>query len=481
MLLSAEHLTFTYHQSTVPTLKDASFWIDEGEIKLIAGSSGSGKSTLAFLLAGLYPGKYGELSEGKVLIHKENIASKLPYQRLKQVGIVFQNCNMAFCMNSLREEIRFVLENLSYGEDEIDIRLNELVHSLPIFPFLDKSFVELSEGEKQLSSIAIALSPKPECLILDEPFSHLDEESADALLIYMHKLRYQNKTAIIVIDHVIERWMDVVNEIFLLNREGSFILHGNGKQIFSKYAEEFKRESIVIPFQHNRRRYHERSSELAIVLENFSLWHKNEEEFLLENTQMRIPEGNLVVIYGRSGVGKTTLLEAIESADNYEGILLYKNKDVQKMSSRERLKHISMILQNSSDVFLRDRVIDEVVMSLHMANPKWTFEECAKKGLEQLKQCHLERFVRANPYQLSIGQQRLLLMQMAMLSNHDMLFIDEPTYGQDYDSIHYIMRKMQDEARKGKTIIFTTHNMDIAREYGDVMYEMRDKQLWEVR
>lgn len=481
MLVQAEHITFTYNQANAPTLKDVSFKIYAGEIKLIAGSSGCGKSTFANLLAGLYPGKYGELNSGKVLIHGENIASKLPYQRIKQVGIVFQNCNMAFCMRTLREELRFVLENLCYDEQEIDARVNEVIHELPIFPFLDKGFIELSEGEKQLSSIAIAMVSKPELLVLDEPFSHLDDESADDVLIYLHKLRYQEKIAVVVIDHVIERWLDVVDEVCLLGREGTMVLCGSGKQIFDEHKDMFVKESIVLPYQHPHRRWHERSDELAIVLEEFSLWHKNDEEFLLEDTEMRIPEGNLVAIYGRSGQGKTTLLEAIESADGYEGIILFKNKNITKMRQKVREKHISMILQNSSDVFLKDRVIDEMVMSLHLANPKMSFEECANFALEQLKECGLERFIRQDPYTLSIGQQRLLLLQMALVSNHDVLFIDEPTYGQDYDTIHYIMRKMQQAAENGRTIVFTTHNMDIAREYGDVLYELKDKKLWEVR
>ena len=481
MLLQAEHITFKYHTASEPTLNDASFWIHEGEIKLIAGSSGCGKSTFANLLAGLYPDKYGELSSGKVLIHGENIASKLPYQRIKQVGIVFQNCNMAFCMRTLREELRFVLENLSYEEQRIDARVNEIIHELPIFPFLDKSFIELSEGEKQLSSIAIAMVSKPEILILDEPFSHLDDESADNVLVYLHKLRYQEKIAIVVVDHVIERWLDVVDEVCLLGREGKMVLRGSGKQIFDDYKEMFIKESIVLPYQHPHRRWHERSDELAIVLEDFSLWHKNDEEFLLEDTQMRIPQGNLVAIYGRSGQGKTTLLEAIESADGYEGVILFKNKNITRMGRKKRMKHISMILQNSSDVFLKDRVIDEMVMSLHLANPKMSFEQCATEALEELKTCGLERFMRQDPYTLSVGQQRLLLLQMALVARHDVLFIDEPTYGQDYDTIHYIMRKMQQAAENGRTIVFTTHNMDIAREYGDVLYELKDKKLWEVR
>lgn len=480
MLVKAENLTFTYKYNDTPTLKDASFWISEGEIKLIAGSSGSGKSTFAMLLAGLYPGKYGEL-DGKVLVHGENIASKLPYQRLKQVGVVFQNCNMAFCLETLREELRFVLQNLSYEEEKIDVRITEMVHSLPIFAFLDKPFIELSEGEKQLASIALALVSKPEYVILDEPFSHMDDESADAVLVYLHKLRYQNKMAIIVIDHVIERWMDVVDEISLLGKNGTFVLRGSGKQIFTQFPEQFKKESIVIPYQHPRRRFHDRSAELALVLEDFSLWHKDGTQLLLENTQMRIPHGNLVVLYGKSGVGKTTLLEAIESASSYEGLILYQNQDIKKLSNKQRMKYISMILQNSSDVFLSERVLDEMVMSLHLANPRKSINECAEEALDLLQECGLEKYIRSNPYQLSIGQQRLLLMQMALVSNHDVLFIDEPTYGQDYDTIHFIMRKMQMAAKLKKTIVFTTHNMDIAHEYGDVMYEMKQKQLWEVR
>lgn len=481
MLFEVTNLTFTYQNSDTPVLQKLTYHADEGEIRVIVGSSGSGKSTLAYLLAGLYPGKYGTITEGDILYNGEHIDELPPYERIQHSILMLQNSSSSFCMKTLREELYFILDNIGLEENQTEKRILELIHGMNLVSFIDCPLTEISEGQKQLAALACALVAKPQVVVLDEPFAHMDDSTADLMLVYIHKVRRRDKTTFIVIDHLAERWLDVADDVSVLGKNGQFIAEGITKATFHKYEAIFHEQGIVVPYVHKPRVYHERDSVFSLRLENFVLLHKNTIDTLLDYIYCGFPKGSIVSIFGRSGVGKTTLLEAIANNYGYEGTIYVDESDLQTYSITNRIHKIAYVVQNTSDVFLRDRVLDEFTDAILQINSEMTVEQCATFAMEELKKCHLDSFRRMNPYKLSIGQQRLLLLQMALCSKYDILLIDEPTYGQDYDTLAYIMEQLVELKKQGKTIIFTTHNMDVAREYSDIMLHFHDKRLEEVR
>ncbi|MBR3841089.1 MAG: ATP-binding cassette domain-containing protein [Erysipelotrichales bacterium] len=481
MLLEINNLTFTYNNANSPVIKNLNYHANEGEIRIIAGSSGSGKSTLAYLMAGIYPGKFGSIDEGDIIYNNESIVGLLPYQRLTNVALMFQNSATSFCMRTLREELHFVLENLLLEEELIEKRIMEVIHSMHLASFIDMPLTEISEGQKQIAALASVLVIKPRVIILDEPFAHMDDVTADKMLVYIHKIRRKEKITFIVIDHLVERWLDVADDVSLLGKDGSFVVTGVTKGSYHVHEKHFYDQGVVVPYKHKPRVYHDRSASTIMRFENFVLLHKNKRDTLLDYIDYSIPKGSIIGIYGRSGVGKTTLLEAIAANSGYEGNIYVDSELWSNYKIKERIKKMSFVVQNTSDVFLRDRVLDEFVDAILLINPGMKIEECALKAIEELKKCHLEGYLRSNPYKLSIGQQRLLLLQIAFCSKHDIIIVDEPTYGQDYDTLTYIMKQIIALKEEGRTIIFTTHNMDVAREYSDIMLHYHDKRLEEVR
>ena len=481
MLLEIKNLTFTYNNANSPIIKNFNYTANEGEIHIIAGSCGCGKSTLAYLMAGIYPGKFGSIDEGDIIYNNESIIGLLPYQRLNYVALMFQNSATSFCMRTLREELHFVLENLLIDEDVIESRIVDVIHNMNLASFIDRPLTEISEGQKQLAALACVLVAKPRVIVLDEPFAHMDDVTADKMLVYIHKIRRRDNITFIIIDHLVERWLDVADEVSLLGKDGQIIASGITKGTFYLYEKEFYEQGVVVPYLHKPRVYHDRNASIIMRLENFVLLHKNNRDTLLDYIDYHIPEGSIIGIYGRSGVGKTTLLEAIASNSGYEGNIYVDNALWSEYKIKDRIKKVSFVVQNTADVFLRDRVLDEFVDAILLINPGTPIESCARMALEELKKCHLERYVRSNPYKLSIGQQRLLLLQIAFCSKHDIIIVDEPTYGQDYDTLTYIMKQLIALKEAGKTVIFTTHNMDVAKEYSDIMLHYHDKRLEEVR
>lgn len=481
MLLQVKNLTYKYHLSSTPAIFNFNYKIDSGEINVIAGSCGSGKSTLTYLLAGIYPGRFGEVSDGTILYEGQQLINKMPFERLYYVSLMFQNAADSFCMKTLREELRFVLDNLQLSDQEIMMRINEVVQGMHLTSFVDRPFTQISEGQKQLAALACVLVIKSKLVILDEPFAHLDDETADFVLIYLHKMRRKYQMSFIIIDHLVERWLDVADSVAIMGKDGTLIADEISKGNFSAYEKQFKREGIVVPYVHKPRVYHEYSDEIVMEFKKFELAHKNGQDLLLTDINFQVPLGGIIGIYGKSGVGKTTLLEALANASNYQGDVYLNERELKNHSFIERANKMVYVVQNTSDVFLNETVFDEFCEALYLANPTLRSEEIKLMADDALRKIHLERYYLNAPYTLSIGQQRLLLLQMAMYSSAQVLLIDEPTYGQDYQTLTYVMEQLRVLQKQGKTIIFTTHNMDVAREYSDIMLHYHKGKLEVVR
>lgn len=481
MLLEVKNLNVKYRNATINTLNNINLEINSGEIVVIGGASGSGKSTLANFIAGLLPNNNCSLLSGTITYFNENIYDKQPYQRNLLVSLLFQNPTKQFCMRTLREELQFILGNLMVDDTNMDYKINEIIHALPIFEFLDTDFELLSTGQKQLAALASILIINPRLLVLDEPFSHLDNDLADRILICLHRFARKENMAILVIDHLIERWLDIADRFLILNRQGSISTTAISKSNYEFYKEELIANHILVPYSNVKRVYHEKNSEIIIGMDKVTLLRKNSEDVLLYDIDVNIPRHNTIAIFGKSGVGKTTLLEAILYNQNYRGTIYFNNKDLNTYKAKERFKKIRLIRQESDDIFMCDRIIDEVVDVLRLNYKMVDLEDIMPLAIDQLKACDLYAQKKMPPQALSNGQRRRLAIRLALLSKVDLLLIDEPTFGQDSYTTSKIMEDLVRLKGAETTIIFTTHNTDIAREYADMLICLEDRKLKEVR
>ena len=166
---------------------------DQGEIISLLGPSGIGKTTILRTIAGLQKLKGGEiLLKGKVLA-SDNIHVE-PENR--NVALSFQD-------NSLFPNYK-VLDNINFGKkrsnrSEITIEAEELIKILKIEPILEKYPHQISAGEAQRVSLARSLMSKPDLLLLDEPFSNIDQSLKEEIQVSVKKiLKKINLTTIIV-------------------------------------------------------------------------------------------------------------------------------------------------------------------------------------------------------------------------------------------------------------------------------------------
>lgn len=192
-VVEVQNLTYSYSYKDMPIISDVSFSMDEGEIVGVLGPSGSGKSTLLRLLSGL------EIpTKGSILIADKIVASKKQFIQPENrgVGMVFQDYAL-FPHMTVKENILFGLNRLPRKERKP--RLKEMLELVHMESFENRYPHELSGGQQQRVALARALAPKPNVLLMDEPFSNLDQDLKGSIREELRMiLKTANMTCIIV-------------------------------------------------------------------------------------------------------------------------------------------------------------------------------------------------------------------------------------------------------------------------------------------
>ncbi|MBP0905282.1 ABC transporter ATP-binding protein [Mariniflexile gromovii] len=189
-MLQVNNLTFQYKKQ--PILKAISFSVKTGEHFSIIGESGSGKSTLLKLLYGTYDLNEGHIfwNDTEILGPKHNLIVGPKY--MKYVAQEFDL--MPFI--TVAENIGAYLSN--FYPEEKQARIEELLDVIELRPYANIKVKELSGGQKQRVAIARAIAKQPEVLLLDEPFSHIDNFKKQSLRRSLFKyLKDKNITCIV--------------------------------------------------------------------------------------------------------------------------------------------------------------------------------------------------------------------------------------------------------------------------------------------
>ena len=466
-VLSCEETKFKYQiNSKNNIIEGFSYDFLEGRVYLISGFSGCGKSTLAYILSGLYPEHKGVMSKGKVLLLNRDISEYLPNERAKDIMMMFQNSDAQFCMEKVKNEIIFCLENIEYPVEKMDELVEKVLTEMDILYLKDRNLSSLSGGEKQKVALAIILAISPKIIILDEPFANVDYESSQEIIQKLKRLNEENKTTIIAIDHRISLWKDI---------EYEFLYLGKGCKILddTSYFELEDSEEI----KENRESL--KDKEVVLELENISIGYG--EKNLLENCSLIAREGEIISLIGKSGAGKSSLLLNIAGlAKIKNGIIKFLGKDIKKWKTKEILKNIGIVFQNPQNQFITYKVIDELILSMKQ-NEK-DEKKLLEKAKELLKQFNLYEYRNYSPFSLSQGQQRKVAVLSMLAGDQKILLCDEPTYGQDNRTSREIMEFLKKKANEGLTIIIVSHDRNLVYEYSNSIYEVtEEKELRRVR
>lgn len=205
-----EHVSMRYQTDAteVSALEDVSVHIQKGEFVSLLGPSGCGKTTLLRIMADLIQPTSGEVKIAGETAREARLAQKY--------GIVFQS-PVLYDWRKVKQNISLPLEMMSMNKTEKEKRIHNLLELVGLEKFKDKYPWQLSGGMQQRVAIARALAMEPEILLMDEPFSALDEFSRERLNEELLSIWSKFGNTVVFVTHSISEAIFLSDRVFVLS------------------------------------------------------------------------------------------------------------------------------------------------------------------------------------------------------------------------------------------------------------------------
>ena len=502
-VIEVKNFWWQYEGSIDWALKDINLEIFKGEFLGIMGRTGAGKSTLCNSMMGITAHRIPGRMKGYIRVFGMDTRSTSIYKIAEKVGIVFQDPETQFIMTTVEDEIALALENKGLPREEIQSRILEALEFVDLDEkYLEKSPLELSGGEKQKVAIAAVLALRPEILILDEPTSDLDPMGKSMVFSVIEKLRHVQKMTIVMVSHESERIAQYANRIVILDN-GRIVMEGDPREIF-KDIEKVKSYGVRPPQVAELYKILTGKDDIPLTVDEaiskiptigktpsdkeciarkdpiIEVQHVSytypDGTAALKDVSLKIYRGDYIALIGPNGSGKTTLAKHLNGIlKPTKGRVLVKGMDTSKTSISKLAKVVGYCFQNPDHQLFCRSVREELEFGLkNIGLPE---SEIAKRVDAMLKKMNLETFKDEHPFFLSKGQRQRLAVASIMVMEPEIIVVDEPTTGQDYQMIIEMMNFLDELHRKGKTVIIITHDMNIVAECAKRVIAMLDGRI----
>ncbi len=216
-----------------------------------------------------------------------------------------------------------------------------------------------------------------------------------------------------------------------------------------------------------------------ILIEYKGVTVNQQETCVLDEIDFLLEEGEFVYLVGKVGSGKTTLLKTIyaelEVQSGEATVLGYDMRTIKR-------KHIPLLRRKLGIVFqdfqlLTDRTVTENLDFVLRATG-WKKEPARTKRIEEvLELVGMSTKGYKYPHQLSGGEQQRVVIARALLNNPSVILADEPTGNLDPETGKHIVELLHDISAKGTSVVMSTHNLQLLKEYPGIVYEFKDHKL----
>ena len=492
--ISFNQFTFQYDAQAEATIKNISFDIAKGEKVLILGPSGSGKSTLAQCLNGIIPNINKGQAQGQVTIGGQDIFNQSIYDRSQLVSTVLQDPDGQFIGLTVAEDLAFSLENDCVNQGEMKDKVALWAERLNLSSLLGHRPQDLSGGQKQRVSLAGVLIDESPILLFDEPLANLDPKSGQETIALIDKIHKEVEATTIIIEHRLEDVLYRPVDRVLLVNDGKLLFNGSPDELLSttllldngireplyvtvlrqlgfntKSAEQLSQletldlSGLSLP---DRTRKVPSESQTTPILEVEELKVGYGDDLpIIENMSFSLKKGERLAIVGKNGAGKSTLAKALCGFVPSHGKLTYKGQDISQDSIAERSERIGFVLQNPNQMISQAMIFDEVALGLRLRGVDES--EVEERVYEVLKTCGLYSFRKWPISALSFGQKKRVTIASILVLKPEIIILDEPTAGQDYQTYTDIMTFLDSLQQQGHTIVMITHDMQLMLEYSD--------------
>jgi energy-coupling factor transport system ATP-binding protein len=488
-------------------LKNVSLDAEPGEVVGVLGPTGAGKSSFLLTLNSLMPRYiYGDV-EGEIEVDDLNVKDYDTPEMAQHIGIVLPDPALSIVCITVEDDICFGPQCLGLPLEEIRKRLSDSLHAVRLDGFEKRTTKTLSGGEQQSLCIGGALAMRPPIMALDEPISMLDPIGKANALSVIRSLNKDFGITILITESGgdIDYIAPICDRLYVFH-DGEVLTSGPTRDVvaqvdvlakarirsvqITQLASEFKNLTdtpIPVSFDEGvdffkglfeKKRLNAkklRQREKQITKKRDPIIHcKNVHQIFpglvpvhaLQGIDLDIYPGEMVGLIGQNGSGKTTLsyhLVGLIKPSNPDAEVIVHGIDAAKRPVDEVIKHINYSFQNPDNQLFSDSVWDEVTYALELQDlPE---EEVERRATEVLKLYGMEDMKDDFILYLTKDKKTFLASASLLALDPDVLIVDEPTTGLDYDRGIEVMKILTELNRKGLTVIVITHNMQLVAEY----------------
>ena len=460
----------------VPALTDVSISLDKGEVRAIIGENGAGKSTLMNILLGIHKRDHGE-----IIYKGEPVTFSGPEKALKSgISMIHQEISLIPDMT--------VAENIWLGREDnyskagfwIDIATRnadaaKLLESLDIHVDPAALIKDLSIAEAQLVELARAVSYNPSLIIMDEPTSALADAEVEVLFRIVRDLAARDVT-VVFISHKLEEIYTICHSITVMR---------DGHLIDTRKCEDLPMEELVnlIVGRKVTKLFDKEISQGGdVALEVRNLSSRNG----VNNVSFKVRKGEVLGFCGLMGAGRSEILRAVFGIDKKtSGEILIDGKPVTIDNTTDAVNHgIGMVTEDR----LRMGTIKtmSVMENATIAN---FFRLCNKAGLYKPKSesrmfsdiagdLSVKYDKPGSPIgSLSGGNQQKVIIGRWMLTDPNILILDEPTRGIDVGSKAEIYKLIDKLAKQGLAIIMVSSELPEILSLSDRICVVKDGEI----
>ncbi len=486
-ILEMNHIVKEF--SGVRALDDVNLKVRRGEIHALCGENGAGKSTLMNVLSGVWPhGTYsgdvvykGETckfhnlrdseAKGIVIIHQELALSPL-LSVAENVFLGNEQLSMRGVIDwtKTRQRAQEMLARVGLEHENVNVPVNSL-----------------GVGKQQLIEIAKAMAKKVELLILDEPTAALNDEESKKLLDIMLELKKQGITCIII--------SHKLNEIEYVSDAVTIIRDGKTIETLIKGKDDMSEDRVIkgMVGREMTSRYPAREGvklgDTIFEVNNWNVYHPDDpERQVLKNINISVKAGEVVGLAGLMGAGRTEFAMSVfghSYGQKISGTVKINGKEVEMKTVKQAINNKLAYVSEDRKVYGLNLIAEIKENMTIAARPKFFSKHGVINGNDEIvaaeeyrkrinvKATSIEQVVGS----LSGGNQQKVVLAKWMLTQPDVLILDEPTRGIDVGAKYEIYCVINDLAKAGKAVIVISSEMPEIIGTCDRTYVLNEGQI----
>ena len=445
------------------------FEIEPGERVLLLGASGAGKSTLLHALAGVLGDDNEGNQQGELLVEDRS-----PHDARGLVGLVLQDPDSQVVLARIGDDVAFGCENLGLPRDEIWRRVRSAVHAVGLELALEHPTSTLSGGQKQRLALAGVLAMQPRLVLLDEPTANLDPQGVLDVRDAVARTVAQDGSTLIVIEHRVAVWRDLVDRVIVLDAGGGVLADGTPSEVLSREGQRLADAGVWVPEYPPARPRREpaSTSELQLLGSSLSVGRRKAAA-AASALSVDVESGRALAISGPNGSGKSTLALTMAGLLRpiagelvaLDGLAAGAGPEPIRWKSRQLLTRIGTVFQDPEHQFLSSTVRAELAVgprALRMSE-----SQVNQRVDELLDRLRLTKLAQANPFTLSGGEKRRLSVATILATRPAVLVLDEPTFGQDSRTWREMVALLAELLDDGRAVVAVSHDRDFIDAIAD--------------